>query len=424
MSRAPEARTTSRRARWLHRGAVLLGVAGLAGALALVGTPASAVLPDQVGVFPTWSIAGGTGAYTATATFPTSAGFAPVSVTSNATTVTGPSGVTGFLGASTAFGQDFGSTRSQPYLNISTAAGQANSTTTLTFTGPQPDGWGFALGDIDADWVFIRAWADPGRTTALAPAELGFQSAGNYCTNVPRPGSCSAGPYTDQPVWVTAPETFDGVDYVPGTLRGNSLPGSPAPGLDTSGAYGWFTPTTDVAVIELLYGARSGFPIFQLWLASPAPKATITGTVELPDQPAGTPIPPETVVQLNNEDGTPVLNAEELPVQAPVAPDGTFTIVTEQRPADDPYQLAVVPPPGYSAPPPIAVVADSAAPAPVVFELAAVPTETPAPTPVPADVDDPPVLAESGADPTAALWALAGILLGAALVTAPRLRRR
>ncbi|WP_127472755.1 hypothetical protein [Microbacterium sulfonylureivorans] len=418
----------------MHRSAAAVAVAGLASALALMTTPASAVLPDQVGVFPTWSIAGGTGAHTATATFPPSAAFAPVTVTSNATTVTGPSGVTGFLGASTAFGQDFGSTKSQPYLNVSTAAGQTNATTTLTFTGPQPDGWGFALGDIDADWVFVRAWADPGRTTPLTSEQLGFQSAGNYCTNVPRPGSCGAGPYTDQPVWVTAPETFDGVDYVPGTLRGNSLPGSPAPGLDTSGAYGWFKPTTDLAVIELLYGARSGFPIFQLWLASPAPKATITGTVELPDQSAGSPIPPDTLIQLNNQDGTPVLNAEELPVQTPVAPDGTFAIETEQRPVDDPYQLVVIPPPGYTAPPPIAVVADSAAPAPVVFELAAVPTETPAPTPPPADVDDPPApqpadvddppaLAESGADLRAAAWAVAVIMLGMALVAAPRLRR-
>lgn len=407
----------------MRRGSAALGIAGVAATLALGAAPAAALPADQIGVFPTWQVSGASGAYTATAAFPSSASFAPVTVTSNATSVTGPSGVTGFLGASTAFGQDFGSTKSQPYLNISTAAGQANSTTTLTFTGPQPDGWGFALGDVDADWVFVRAWADPARTMQLTPAELGFQSAGNYCTNVPRPASCAAGPYTDQPVWVTAPETFDGVDYVPGTLRGNSLPGSPAAGLDTSGAYGWFKPTTDVAVIELLYGARAGFPVFQLWLASPAPKATITGTVELPGQTPGTPVPPDTLIQLNNGDGTPVLDAEDLPVQTPVNPDGTFTIETEQRPADDPYELVVIPPPGFTAPPPVIVIADSATPETVTIELAAVPTQTPLPSAQPADVDDGPVLAESGTDAAPAGWALAMILLGTILLAAPRLRR-
>lgn len=424
MRLATEASNPSRRTRVMRRGGAVLGIAALAGALALAGTPAAAVLPDQVGVFPTWSVAGASGAFSATATFPATAAFAPVTVTSNATTVTGPSGVTGFLGASTAFGQDFGSTKSQPYLNISTAAGQTNSTTTLNFTGPQPDGWGFALGDVDADWVFVRAWADPARTVPLDVSQLGFQSVGNYCTNVPRPGSCGAGPYTDQPVWVTAPETFDGVSYLPGTLRGNSLPGNPAPGLDTSGAYGWFKPTTDIAVLELLYGPRDGFPIFQLWLASPAPKATITGTVEIPDLPAGTPIPPETVIQLNNGDGTPVLNAEDTPLQTPVAPDGTFMIETEQRPADDPYQLVVVPPPGFTAPAPIIVVADSATPEPVAFEIAPVPVVTPTPPPAMPAAVDPPTLAESGADIVPAGWALALIVLGGALLVAPRLRRR
>lgn len=401
----------------------------LAGALTLVGTPAAAVLPDEVGTFPTWDLAGGSGAFTATATFPATARFAPVTVRSDATSVTGPSGVSGFLGASTAFGQDFGSTKSQPYLNVSTAAGQSNSTTTLEFDGPQPDGWGFALGDVDADWVFIQAFADREGTIPLAPAQLGFQSAGNYCTNSPRPGSCAAGPYTDQPVWVTAPETFDTVNYVPGTLRGNSLPGSPAAGLDTSGAYGWFKPTADIGLLRLTYGARAGFPIFQLWLASPAPKATITGTVELPGPP-GEPVPDDTLVQLNNGDGTPVLDVEEQPVQVPVDPDGSFAIETEQRADDDPYQVVVIPPPGFTAPPPITVIADSATPAPIAIELDAVPTQTPIPSEEPEPdpgpgptVVDPPELAASGADAAPLGWAFALILLGGALVAGPRLRR-
>ncbi|HEX5859625.1 MAG TPA: hypothetical protein VFY91_16090 [Microbacterium sp.] len=415
-------RPTPRRS-WMRRGAALLSIVGFAGTLALAGPPARAVLPDQVGVFPTWSISGAAGGFGATATFPASAAFAPVTVATDATSVSGPSGVTGFLGASTAFGQSFGSTRSQPYLNIGTAAGQAASTTTLSFAGGQPDGWGFALGDVDADWVLVRAWADAARTSPLTLDQLGFQSVGNYCTNVPKPGSCAAAPYTDQPVWVIAPETFDGVLYQPGTLRGNSLPGAPAATRDTSGAYGWFAPTTDVAVIELLYGARDGFPLFQLWLASPAPKATITGTVTIPSQPEGTPVPENTVIQLNNGDGTPVLNAEDLPVQVPVAGDGSFSLETEQRP-DEPYELVVLPPAGFSALPPITVIADSATPAPVTLEIAPVVVIPPAPPAEQPAAAETPELAESGAEPASAGLALALVVLGGALLGLRASRRQ
>lgn len=347
-----------------RRAAVL--VLAIAALVCVPATGAAAVEPDEVGAFPVWQLGGSSGAFTASATFPDSAGFPAVSIASDATTVTGPSGVTGFLGASTAFGQEFGSTRSQPYLNIGTRPAGAYSTTTQTFAGPQPDGWGFAFGDVDADWVFIRAWTDAARTDPLDVAELGFQSAENYCTNVPKPGSCGPAPYTDAPVWVTAPETFDTVSYVPGTLRGNSLPGAPAATRDTSGAYGWFMPSVDIAVMEVLVGPRDGIPTVQLWLAAPAPKATITGTITVPGE---TTVPDGTLVQLNNADGSPVLNAEDLPVTAPVAPDGSFVFETEQRPADDPYELLVIPPAGFIAPDPVLVVADTATPAAVVLAM-------------------------------------------------------
>lgn len=375
--------------------------------IAIVGTtatPAAAVEPDEVGTFPVWQLGGASGSFTATATFPVSSGIAAVSLASDASTLTGPSGVTGFLGASTAFGQEFGSTRSQPYLNIGTRPAGAYSTTTLTFTGPQPDGWGFAFGDVDADWVFIRAWTDAARADPLDVAELGFQSAGNYCTNAPKPGSCGAAPYTDAPVWVTAPETFDTISYLPGTLRGNSLPGAPAATRDTSGAYGWFLPTVDIAVMEVLVGPRDGIPTVQLWLAAPAPKATITGTISVPGE---TTVPDGTVVQLNNADGSPVLNAEELPVTTPVAPDGSFIFETEQRPADDPYQLVVIPPDGYSAPEPVLVIADVATPAAVAIVMPAVQPE----------------LAASGAEQgPLPLAALVVVLAGAFLVARGRVR--
>lgn len=83
-------------------------------------------------------------------------------------------------------------------------------------------------------------------------------------------------------------------------------------------------------------------------------------------------VPDGTVVELQGADGTAVLNAEELPVSTPVAPDGTFIFETEQRPASDPYQLTVVPPDGFQAPDPVLVVADSATPTPAVITMAAV----------------------------------------------------
>jgi hypothetical protein len=327
---------------------------------------AAALAPDQVGVFPAWSLTGTSGDYTATPTFPVSASFPAVTLHSDATNVTGPSGITGFLGASTDFGAEFGSSRSQPYLNIGLAASQAPSTTTISFTGPQPDGWGFALGDVDADWVYVRAWADPLRTVPLTIDQLGFESVGNYCGNTPKPGTCAAGPYTDAPVWVTSDEDFDGTHYVPATLRGNSLPGAPAATRDTSGAYGWFRPTTDIAVMELLFGPRDGTPVFQLWFASPAPRATLTGTVSVP---GASTVPPGTVAELDNADGSPVLDLEDHPLSVPVAADGTFAFDTEQRPASDPYRIEIVPPEGFEAPAPVEVVADVASPAAVLIQM-------------------------------------------------------
>src|SRR6478736_5896686 len=259
--------------------AMLLSLAlALAGAVALTPSAASAVGSGQVGVFPTWTVSGSSGAYTATPTFPASAGFPATTVTSTGSTLASPSGVTAFLGAGTDFGAEYGTSRSQPYLTLS-PAGSSNSVTSISVAGAPPAGWGFALGDIDADWAFIQVFSDAAQTSPLPLASLGFQSAGNYCTATPKPGACTSGPYTDAPVWVTAPETFDGISYVPGTLRGNSMPGAPAVTRDTAGAYGWFQPDPAVRSIRITFGIRDGFPTAQLWLASPAPKVVITGTV-------------------------------------------------------------------------------------------------------------------------------------------------
>lgn len=390
-----------------------LAALAVAGSLVLAGlfmaAPAQAVEPDEYGVYPSWTTSGSSGAFTATASFPASAGMPVVTVTSNASSFSSPSGASSWMNGSTSFGTEFGPSRLQPYLLVPTAPGLQNSVTTLSFDGDPQPGWGFALGDIDADWVFIQAWADDARTIPLTLPQLGFQTAGNFCIGSPRPSACSTpGLAFESPVWVTAPETFDGINYVPGTLRGNTLV-PPQTTLDSAGAYAWFAPTVPVRHIDLTFGLRAGIPNYSITLAAPAPKVVISGTVTIPDTPA---VPPGTTIELQNQDGTPVLDIEGNPVSSPVAPDGSYSIETEQRPS---YLLDPVPPPGFQDPPPFSVPADTAvvtAPAVTLLPIAPVP-----PPPAPE-----PELAASGSE-GAPLTAAAGALLIAAGI-ALRLRRR
>lgn len=402
-------------------------IVAVAGVITLVtALPAAAVDPDEIGVFPKWTVSGSAGAFTATPAFPASAGFPATTVTSTGTTLAAPSGVTAFLGATTDFGAEFGSTRAQPYLTLAPAAGQTNSVTTLTFASPPPDGWGFALGDVDADWSFIQAYAGPGLTNPVSVADLGYRSSGNYCNNSPKPGSCAAGPYTDAPVWVTAPELFDGTNYVPGTLRGNSLPGSPAATRDTSGAYAWFVPTVPITTLRITFGIREGFPTQQLWLASPAPKVVVSGVVTSPDAPSGQSAPPGTSIQISDANGEPLQGLDDQPLQVPVDPTtGTYTVELEQ--AADGYEAVVVPPPGFTAPPPFEIPGEPDTPGgtgatapPVEIAAVATPSDPGAPT----GEEPTPGLAVSGPDPTQTPLLLT---VGTALVAAGlmlRMRRR
>lgn len=314
-----------------------LVVAAVLGATTTVtAAPAAALAPDEVGVWPQWQVSGST----ATAVFPASAAFPVTTLTTDQTRpLTAPSGESAFLGDSTALGQEFGSSRAQPYLSLG-PAGVGASVASISFDGPQPAGWGFALGDIDADWVYITAYAGPGLTNPLTLDQLGFRGAGNYCTNVPKPTACgAAGPYTDQPTWVAAAENFDGIDYVSGTLRGSATGAI----VDTAGAYAWFTPTAPIQTLQLMFGIRRGIPTGQLWIVAPAPKVTVTGSVVVD---GGT--PPGTVAEIREADGDPILDIEELPFTVPVAPDGTYTADLPQD--ADGYQVVILPPAGFTAP--------------------------------------------------------------------------
>lgn len=339
-----------------HRRLLVASVSAAALALVAVPLAANAAPSGTTGVFAQWSLAASAApglTYEGSATFPESAAMPDIEVTTNSTTLKTPTGESAFLGASTGFGQYFGSSRSQPYLYLSPAAGSTPSTTTITFASAPPAGWGFALGDIDADWVRVVARDADG--VPLDSAVLGAQDTDNdpvlnYCRNVPKPSSCTGqGPFTSVPAWLANGGFYNGNAYPAGSVVGE--------GGDTLGSYDWFLPGAAVRSITLEFHVLSGFPIYQLWLAGVAPVTTISGTIAVPDAPAGA-IPEGTGVALEQPDGTPVLDIEENPVVVPVEEDGSFVVEAEKGQ----YQLEVVVPEGYTAPPPIAVDARGEAP--------------------------------------------------------------
>jgi hypothetical protein len=248
------------------------------------------------------------------------AGFPVVQATSTATTVSTPSGGSAFLGADTPFGQAFGSSQGEPYVNVSTAAGGTPSTTTLDFDVPTPAaGWGFALGDVDADKVQVRALDSHGQL--VSAADLGFRTSFNYCMNTPKPSSCTGlGPFTDQPAW----------DAGTSTLTGN--------GTDTSGASGWFEPSVSLSSLTLTFTRQTGVPIFQVWLATLA--VPITGVVDglAPSDPAPA---PGVVLDLEHTDHTPVVDPAGDPVTATATATGAFEFPAV---VDGDYRIAIDPP--------------------------------------------------------------------------------
>ena len=379
----------------------------LAGSLSVLAAPMAEAVPmppASIGVFPTWAVSGTAGSYTGTATFPASAGFPTTTFTSDSTTVRAPTGESAYLGASTGFGQNFGSTRSQPYLYLSQADGNTASTSTITFDAAPPSGWGFALGDIDADWVHIVPLDGAG--DVLPASDLHAQDTDNdpqlnYCHNVPKPSACGSGPFTDVPAWLEAGGVYNGASYPSGAVVGS--------GSDTKGAYDWFLPSSDVRQLQLTFTRiPSGFPIYQLWLAAPAPAATVTGVIAgAQDSPA----PEGTRITLDTAAGTPVLDIDDVPVTVPLAPDGSFSFVTEQGQ----YLLTVTVPSGFAPIAPISVDATTTDVALAPITVAAVP-EIAEQTPPPLA----PELAATGAAERAwpLLWAgLGALLLGVVLVS-------
>lgn len=300
-----------------------------------------------------WTVTGANPSWSGTAEIPATA-FPPATFETNSNTPTVPSGASAFLGASTPFGTAFESTQNNPYLSLRSAAGGSPSVTTFTFDSPTPVGWGFAAGDIDADFVTVSASGPSGPLTA---AELGFQGSFNYCASAPVPPTCDSPPFADVPGW--DPTTF--------TLRGNIG--------DTDGATGWFRPTVPVTSLVLTFGVQSGIPIFQLWFA--APTSIIAGTVT-ESTPGGPVAAPEgTVLALLTAAGDPVLDGAGNPVTTTTAADGTYAFGAVASAA---YLASVAPPSGYQVVGPSTQPADSTtgdvSGVDFVIQLAAPPTST------------------------------------------------
>lgn len=204
---------------------------------------------------------GASGAYAATSQYATSydfasgqvtvpaAGFPAAHISTDSTNPTSPSGASAFLNSSTPFGQAFGSSQGEPYALLHLASGRKPSTTVITFdSAPAAGTWGFALGDVDAENVQVKAFG-PG-DTPLPVSDLGFEGTFNFCTGKPLPSTCKGMTGTDQPNW----------DASTGTLRGNVA--------DTDGASGWFRPSASITKLVLTATLNSGIPAFQLWIAA------------------------------------------------------------------------------------------------------------------------------------------------------------
>ncbi|WP_457188058.1 carboxypeptidase regulatory-like domain-containing protein [Nocardioides sp. P5_E3] len=164
-----------------------------------------------------------------------------------------PSGASAFLGPGTPPGAKYGSSAGNPYLVLRARADTptGRSTTTYTFDAPTPDtGWGFVLGDLDADLVAVSATDASGAAVAAAEIDSWFAGTFNYAGG------------TDQPTW----------DAATSTLTGN------AAALDTDGAAGWFEPDIRLTSLTMTFTRRSGFPVYQTWFVSRA--RPIGGTVE------------------------------------------------------------------------------------------------------------------------------------------------
>ncbi|THV28405.1 hypothetical protein [Glycomyces paridis] len=245
-------------------------VVGAACAALAVAVPAHA----QDTGYGAWTIAGTGRDYTGTMTLP--GGFPAADFTSDGRAPSGvQTGANTWLGPNTPFGEVYGSSRDLGYALIRPYADAPGnpSTTTYTFAAPTPaSGWGFALGDIDADTVTVSATGADGEP--VPPAALGYQGSFNFCDTSPKPGVCSGVTVFHQPTWTEATATLAG------------------DGNDETGGTGWFRPTVPITTLTFTFSALAGLPVYQTWFATlevPDPDPTEDPTEEPTDDPTGEP---------------------------------------------------------------------------------------------------------------------------------------
>jgi len=167
-------------------------------------------------------------------------------------TVQGPT-TSAVLDASTPFGAVYGSSIGQSYIRLSSPYISGSSSTVFTFASVTPaTGFGFTLGDIDAEAITISATTTGG--VAVTAAELGYTDSFNYANG------------SDVPTWNAGTST----------LIGNTA--------ETSGASGWFSPTVPLETITFTSATLMGSPEYQVWMAAliPFPVTTTTTTTTIP----------------------------------------------------------------------------------------------------------------------------------------------
>lgn len=264
---------------------------GLAAAAGLLAAGVTGMLPAsaaQVIDYGDWTVAGHSG----TVSVPVP-GFPQGEFTSTSARLQAPSGASTFLDASTPPGREFGSSKGKSYLLFGTAPQRRPSTTTIDFRSPTPDqGWGFVLGDVDAERVHVSAVGADGKH--LTAAQLGWKDAFNFCQATPRPSSCThPSTFGDVPRW--DPATSD--------LIGNVA--------DTDGASGWFMPSVPVKSLTLVSTVQSGIPAAQLWIAAKGQ-----------EQPPPPPPPAKTDVRMDVHAPSDVADGEKVPVEVTLANEG------------------------------------------------------------------------------------------------------
>lgn len=263
---------------------MVTGAVVVAGLTVLPGGPLPAAAQESAPEYAAWTLEGSGGAYNGTITLPGE--FPAATFTSDARAPsTLVSGNTTWLPEGSPFGAVYGSSEGHQYLNLRPAADSpdAPSTTTYTFESPTPaSGWGFTLGDIDADMVEVSATDADGNPVPVDA--LGFRSVFNYCDASPRSAGCSGVTNFHVPSW--QPGTDSGI------LMGD--------GPDTTGGSGWFEPSVALSSLTFVFTQQSGFPIYQTWFAAFPPD---------PPDPPDPPEPPQ-----------PPPDPDEEPGRSPTAP--------------------------------------------------------------------------------------------------------